>query len=413
MRIFAVNPIQFNNSKRVQKGNWGNFESKTLPSLNCPKDTVSFQGKIPSLVTPTMEDLVNRTKAVDILRYNILRLAKHKVPCPCCGHIMLDIDTYKAFESDIQQTTNPQDILIKIGKLKEYLHPVEMSIYKMMKAKSFEHPDMSLHEMLKEKLPRSEKKLIFQQSKILVSLGVMSKKLPSGEGNIVSELIGETFQRLFDTRSTSRFSRKVFLKKLEDILKNTDNVKLKNKIISAAAELPTAYNNTDSFIVKYAKRDYKGKNPDQKIACRMLANSLATVEHIRPQKKGGAMAPENLALECACDNNRRNHDSVIEQVLENPTMIINYRLYMDRLSELHLAGKLEKAYITQTNKSYAEASDGLLFSDLSLLKNNSQLGVKPTRTLKDGRTPTKSERREIRKQHLKLKRFKKNNPKEL
>ena len=48
MRIFAVNPIQFNNSKRVQKGNWGNFESKTLPSLNCPKDTVSFQGKIPS-----------------------------------------------------------------------------------------------------------------------------------------------------------------------------------------------------------------------------------------------------------------------------------------------------------------------------------------------------------------------------
>lgn len=413
MRIFAVNPIQFNTSKKVQKSNFGNFEPKNFSSLNCQKDTVSFQGKIPSLVTPTMEDLVNRTKAVDILRYNILRLAKHKVPCPCCGHIMLDIDTYKAFESDIQQTTNPQDILIKIGKLKEYLHPVEMSIYKMMKAKSFEHPEMNLHEILKEKLPRSEKKLIFQQSKTLVSLGVMSKELPPEKGNIIGELIGETFQRLFDTRATSRFSRKVFLKKLENILKDVNNVKLKNKIISEAATLPTAYNNTDAFIVKYAKRDYKGKNPDQKIACRMLANSLATVEHIRPQKKGGGIAPENLALECACDNNRRNHDSVIEQVLENPTMVINYRLYMNRLSELHLAGKLEKAYITQTNKSYAEASDGLLYSDLPLLKNNYQSGIKPLRTLKDGRTPTKSERREIRKQHLKLKKYKKNNPKEL
>lgn len=413
MRIFAVNSIQFNNSKRIQKSNLDNFESKFLSSSNYHKDTVSFQGKIPSLVTPTMEDLINRTKAVDILRFNILRLAKHKIPCPCCGHIMLDIDTYKAFEADIQKTTNPQDILIKIGKLKEYLHPVEMSVYKMMKAKLFEHPNMSLHEVLKEKLPRSEKKLIFQQSKTLVSLGVMSKELPAEKGNVIGQLIGETFQRLFDTGSTSRFSRKVFLKKLEYMLKDVDNIKLKNKMISEAANLPTAYNDADAFIVKYAKRDYKGKNPDQKIACRMLANSLATVEHIRPQKKGGGITPENLALECACDNNRRNHDSVIEQVLENPSMIINYSLYMNRLSELHLAGKLEKSYITQTNKSYADASDGLLCSDLQLLKNNYKTGIKPSKTLNDGKTPTKAERRELRKQHLKLKKFKKNNPKEL
>ena len=162
-------------------------------------------------------------------------------------------------------------------------------------------------------------------------------------------------------------------------------------------------------IVKYAKRNYKGANPDQKIALRMLSNSLATIEHIRPQKLKGGNSPDNLALECACDNNRRNHSSIIEQILQNPAMMINYQRYMDRLSELHLQGVLEKAYITQTNKSYKDESGGLLKSDLPILKfcGNSTKG----RKIKSGITPSLQERREHHKAKLKNKKTQKNKPK--
>lgn len=407
MKVFAINPLQFNKTKLRSnfENNQYDYSQNRLSVLNCrQQDTVSFNGKIPSLVTPTMEDLINKTKAVDVLRSNILRLAKYKIPCPCCGHIMLDIDKFNKFEDKVLQTTNPKELLALIDGLKQYLHPVESRIFTMMKRLSNEHPDMTLHEMLRGKLKKSEKKLIFEQSKTLVSLGLMSRKLPEDKGKAVKLLISETYNRLFDQRETSRFSRKIFITKLEDILKDSDNDKLKSEFIGCAAKLPTAYNNPDAFIVKYAKRNYKGANPDQKIALRMLSNSLATTEHIKPRKKGGDISPENLALECACCNNKRNHDSLLEQILQNPGMILNYKNYMKRLSELHQQKILEKSYITRTNKTYNEGSNGLLNAE-EVMKELSIPKQKQRKNEKSGITPTLEERRAARKEKLKNKKL--------
>lgn len=423
MKIFAINPLKFNifNQRTNIENNQYDYSQNRKPVLSQLKaDSVTFSGKIPSIVTPTMEDLINKTKAVDVLRFNILRLAKYGIPCPCCGHIMLDVDKFNKFEEKVLGTTAPGEILKYIGELKQYLHPVESKIYSMMVSKHHENQNMTLHDMLRSKLPRAERKIIHEQSRIFTNIGIMSRNLPADERENVNKLLQETYSRILDKRETSRFSRMIFIEKLKTLLLNEPPVDYNDlnsiqkvnfrpiaqvsqtarDIIAEAVKLPMAYNNPDAFIVKYAKRNYGNANPDQKIALRMLSNSLATIEHIKPSKLKGDTSPDNLALECAGDNNRRRHSSIISQIVENPQMIINYPRYLTRLVELHKSGKLEKNYIKQTNKTYSSLSLGILDADLTEL--NRPFVRKKTKT-KSGITPTKAERRAKRKENLKLK----------
>lgn len=475
MKIFQITGLNFNNFNNRQKV----AETKTLaistnaaqlrPQLN--QDTVSFTAKIPSIVTPTMEDIINRTKAVDILRFNVLRLAKHDIPCPVCGHIMLDVDKFNDFENKIMDASTPTEILDLIGGLKKYLHPVETKIYSMMREYNAAHPNKSLLQMLKKRLPRAERKIVQQQTKIFSNIGLLSRNLPETERNQIQDLLNETFTRIYDPRETSRFSRHVFIDKLKfAFIPEQEIAKLKTqyeqefmaklkraknptfpitnsnmisssplvkwgdmiytmenyvserlrlnintriltpeqeKIMAEAIKLPAAYNNTDAFIVKYAKRNYNGANPDKKIALRMLSNSLATVEHIKAQSKRGTTEPKNLAIECACDNNRRGSASIIEQIVENPMMPIHYRNYMRSLCNLHMKNIVEKSYITQQNKTFRDESLGFLDADLSVIHNRYKRN-RPN--IKSGITPTQAERRAAKKLKLKLKK-QKHNPK--
>ena len=453
MKIFQITGLNFNNSNNRQKV----AETKSLaantftpqmrPMLN--RDTVSFTAKkIPSIMAPTMEDLINKTKASDILRFNILRLAKYDIPCPVCGHIMLDLDKYNAFEEKIMSTTDPTKILKYIGELEKYLHPIEAKIFDMMKTDNLKNPKETLHDMLKSRLADSESKIVALQTQILGNIGLFSHNLKTKERKEVQNLLNETFARIIDPRETSRFSRKIFLTKIKNIFIPEHlraNLKLKfieefdsmykgteyyteenkadyinkqlaytienwiytseqDKIIEEAVKMPKAYNNIDAFIVKYAKRDYKRANPDQKIALRMLSNSLATVEHIKAQNSRGETKPGNLSLECACDNNRRNSDNIIEQISENPLMPFNYKKYMKRLCQLHLDNNVEKSFITQQNKTYKEESYGFLDANLSIL-SKPRKKVSKIKEKMSG-TPTKAERRAARKLKLKAKKTK-------
>ena len=371
----------FGQGVKIQKQDFnlnGRFNNYNNFLVRSPQaDSVSFAAKIPCISAPTLEDLINKTKAVDVLRYNVLRLAKYDIPCPVCGRKMLSVDAFNKFEAKVLDTTDTGKLLEYIGSLKRYLHPVEAKIYGMFKAIHKNKPNMSIHGMLKYKLPEAENMLVHEQSKVFTNMGLLSRDLPNEKRIKVQELINEGYSRIMDPRETSRFSRRVFIDKLKNIfvpaeLRQVDDIfgsiysESELAIIEEATKLPTAYNNVNAFIVKYAKRDYKGANPNQKIATRMLSNSLATVEHITAKKLNGETCPKNLALECACDNNRRGHSSIIEQIAENPKMIDNYKKYIRRLCEIHNAGKVEKAYIKQQNNSFKSASYGILNADTEM-----------------------------------------------
>jgi len=413
MKIYGISNTTKNNTVTYKPRQTNNLILNDYRLRNLSSDTITFSAKIPAITTPTVEDLVNRTRAVDILRFNVLRLAKYKIPCPVCGHIMLDVDSFNRFESKVLKTTDPGRLIKYIGEYKQYLHPIESKIFSMMKSLHHDYPDMTLLEMLKKKLPKAETAIVHEQSQIFTNIGLMSRDLPDAERIAVQDLINETYARILDPQETSRFSRRIFINKLKNIFvpewkrtQKTDEIPALYsldalKIIEEATKLPMAYNNEKAFIVKYAKRNYKDANPDQKLALRMLSNSVATIEHIKPQKRNGGTSPNNISLECACDNNRRGHDSIIEQVAENPQMITNFPRYIKKLCEVHNNGKVEKAYIKQQNKAYKDASYGILNADEEITRLHWE---RPKRLrLKSGYTPTIEERRANKKLKLKKK----------
>ena len=176
-----------------------------------------------------------------------------------------------------------------------------------------------------------------------------------------------------------------------------------NKIIEKANTLPTSYNSIHAFIVKYAKNKYNHKS----ITERLLSGSEATIEHAIPEFLGGKTTPSNLINECARDNHSRRHDNIIQQIREHPQMPDNMQKHFDKLIELSKQNKVNKSYITEIAMTYYKLSKGLIDVDLSKLwvnsKNSRNQNINKQNKNPD-RTPTKAERREIRK--LKIKRQK-------
>ena len=365
MRIFSVNTFNNpNNPHNIinKKGRINSSAGLYAPfGLNASaRDTVSFTAQIPYKVI-TMDQLVEKTVATDLSNHKILSLAdSFDIPCPVCGKLLYGIEKFRAFERRVEDAKTTKELLDAILPDKKYLHDIEREIYEMFVAENKKDPSKSLHNILKEKLFTEEPLLIHKQSDIFLYIQLLNKENPNPYSKAIQDLIFETYARIFDPRKTSRFSRKIFKDKLTSIIEQSNDIKLKLDMISTAAELPTSYNDKAAFIVKYAKRNYKDADPNKKIALRMLSNPLVTEEHSIARSKGGSNEPHNIALECACDNNRRGNDPILTQVLENPEMIVNYPFYVAKLCELNREIGLSKSYILGNYNIYNVESEGLL-----------------------------------------------------
>ena len=365
MRIFSVNTFNNpNNTHNIynKKGRINSCESLYAPlSLNePPRDTVTFTAQVPYKVI-TMDQLIEKTVSTNLSEHTILSLAdRFDIPCPVCKKTLYGVKKFKAFEKRVNEATTTKELLDAILPDKKYLHDIEREIYEMFVAENKKDPSKSLHNILKEKLWTEEPLLIHKQSDIFFYIQLLNKENPTPYSKAIQDLIFETYARIFDPRKTSRFSRKIFKDKLTSIIEQSNDIKLKLDMISTAAELPTSYNDKAAFIVKYAKRNYKDADPNKKIALRMLSNSLVTEEHSIARSKGGSNEPHNIALECACDNNRRGNAPILTQVLENPEMIVNYPFYVAKLCELNREIGLSKSYILGNYNIYNTESEGLL-----------------------------------------------------
>ena len=364
MRIFPLNI--FNNpnntqSTSIKKGRINSFGSSYAPlSLNGPvQDTTTFTGRPYKVIT--MDQLIEKTVSVNLSEHTILSLAdRFDIPCPVCKKLLYGVKKFRAFEKRVNEATTTKELLDAILPDQKYLHEIEREIYEMFVAENKKNPSKSLHNILKEKLYTAEPLLIRKQSDVFLYIQLLNKENPSPFSKDIQDLILETYSRIFAPGQTSRFSRKVFKDKLTSIVEKSEDIALKIKMISTAATLPTSHNDKVAFIVKYAKRNYKDADPNKKIALRMLSNPLVTEEHSIARSKGGTDAPENIAIECACDNNRRGNASILTQVLENPEMIVNYPYYVAKLCELNQKIGLSKSYILKNYEIYNSGSNGLL-----------------------------------------------------
>lgn len=166
---------------------------------------------------------------------------------------------------------------------------------------------------------------------------------------------------IFDPEPHKPFSRRIFIHKLKNILKNIENKKLKDEILEIARRLPRSSDEVCAFVVKNAR-----KRPSV-IALNLIHPSVGTFEHLLPKCMKGMNNSLNFALECSYCNNSRHHYPLSVQIEENPFMPQNAQIQADKLISLCKKGLCKKDYITNLKDVLECLSDKIICLDLSKL----------------------------------------------
>lgn len=301
------------------------------------------------------------SKQEQISRDPLIKLYKEHLNCLCCGREMIDPKVITTME-DNGIFKCPAKDAVKILEIYEpNMHTIEKEVFNLLKEASEMQPDKNLKELLVDLKQTHEKPLLQKQFGIFKLIDRAALKLKPELHKEIRTLLLESAEKIKEGNNS--FSRKRFIAQLEKTLQTYPNTANKEKLIRLAGKLPTAYDDVDAFIVKYANPKYKPES----IAIRLLTYSMATIEHIHPQDKKGANHLHNYVPECMRCNSFRSNNAMIYQLEDYPEMFINAQNLYDRLIDFANRGKLSKLYIIKLQKALYQESEGMLDLDYSNL----------------------------------------------
>ncbi len=177
---------------------------------------------------------------------------------------------------------------------------------------------------------------ILEYNKILQQMNNIFMGSSLYNNQLLKKLFFQAKTQIYEIPITIPFSRKVFIRKLKEITENIKDKKLANDLLKIAHKLPTSQQEVAAFIMKYANND------SEKIGYELLQNSVGTVEHIVPAKKGGKDTLDNYGLLMSVTNSERAHRDINTQLRLHPEIFINCQKYIDRLIDLHKEGLFEE-----------------------------------------------------------------------
>lgn len=292
------------------------------------------------------------------------RLPQNNLTCLCCGRVM--IPAKEIGELQKHHTLNckaPKAVKI-LEKYENNMHSVEKEVFQILKKQAQLHPDLDFKEILTLIKPRYEVSLIRTQMGIFRMIQKRSQKLRPDTRDKINNLIETEKAKIMS--GENKFRRKYFVTQFEKIFDNNANSSVRKDLINLAKHLPTAYEDKNAFIVKYANRSAED------IGIRLISYSMRTIEHVTPKNCGGENHIFNYIPECMRCNSFRSDRPMIQQLTEYPEMFDNAQKLMDTLIDFANKGKLSKKYIIQIQKRIYDESSKTLELDIS------RLGEKPS-----------------------------------
>lgn len=307
-----------------------------------------------------------------ISRDPLTNLYKEHLTCLCCGREMIDPKIIKTMENNGIFKCPAKDAIKILEIYEPNMHTIEQQVFNLLKEAAEFEPDKNIKQLIVELKQTHEKPLLQKQFGIFKLIDRSAQKIKPELHEEIRALLIDSAQKIKE--GNNNFSRKRFINNLEEILENYPNTANKENIIRIAAKLPTAYDDVDAFIIKYANPRYK----NEAIALRLLNYSMATIEHIHPQDSKDIKGPNHLynyVPECMRCNSFRSNQPMTRQLEDYPEMFINAQKLYERLIEFANKGKLSKLYIINLKKALYQESEGMLNLDYSNLKMNKELEI--------------------------------------
>lgn len=272
-------------------------------------------------------------------RFIFLKL--HNLPCPCCGKIMIPPSVYNSkLTPEILSGTSRQAVRA-LSEFKENMHSVEKACFEKIKGASVQNPTRTLQEILIDFRPTSLKSLRNNQFKVLNKIDTLGKDLSLDSMSKLSELTNEARKLITEDVPDSPFKRKVFIRKVFQLIEEFPEKTLGEDIYSEAFSLDNSENDLNAFIVKYSQRT------SREIGQRLVSPSVTTIEHIKPRNPGesgigkGPSSAKNYLAECAKCNNTRGNTLLSNWVLIKPEMPANTKKHLAIIIDLINKGKVK------------------------------------------------------------------------
>ena len=302
-----------------------------------------------------------RCKEIPLTRKELKNLFQYKIPCICCGMVMLHPDIYMKLLKNPKLSGTVCDVIEVLQPYESIMHPVERQVFNMFKGMSLKYPNKNFQELLIMKKEIHELALVKIQSSIFNKISFYRRILPSKIARRLRKLIIKTNDIIFDPEPHKPFSRRIFIYKLKNIAGNIEDKKIKEDIIKIARRLPRSSDEVCAFVVKNAR-----KRPEI-IALNLVHPSVGTFEHLQPKCLNGKNNSLNFALECTYCNNSRNHYPISYQIEENPYMPENAQYHFDKLISLCKKDLCKEEYVENLSNILNSLSDGIIDIDLNNL----------------------------------------------
>ena len=350
------------------------------------KATKKVEPQVPALTNPIQRPKLPQPTTMMALLYNNISFTGKKedlvrsfghVSCPCCGTKMLTNEDMDKVRKDLSKSDTAEHYINTLKPYEEFMHKPEKGTFNKFEAWGKENPKKTFKNFMEESRVESIKACKKVQFNTFAQTHEVAKTTPPEVRERFSKLT-ESYAKLpTETEEAMKNVRKSVIADIKDSKSKIDNEEKYNQLQKLAEELPTSKNNSDAFIVKYAGQT------SGKVGARLLKLSVGTIEHVKPQAKGGRDRVENYLLECGECNHTRGDVSLHDWVEAHPEMKENTQKYMDEVIEKINNGELDKEldnYPNAVKGALKDQSKGSLTYDTSALKPKEE--QKPTKAEK-------------------------------
>jgi 5-methylcytosine-specific restriction endonuclease McrA/DNA-directed RNA polymerase subunit RPC12/RpoP len=305
------------------------------------------------------------------------------LPCPYCGKKIIQKIRFDAmaqqfkdweidFSSGIVPASEYSAGLIKIlAPFQEYFHPIEEVVFKRLADANRKTSGKTFQELMADMRPEALHYLHKTELAILDSIEDLGRYLPERTDRRLYRIVCEGRSIITNNNPGRPFRRKVFLREINSLHVNTEDVAVL-VAINKALKLPTSSDNPNAFIVKYSQCKKNNNSEIVKssdIASRFILPSSPTVDHLHPRALGGADTDSNKAVTCFHCNNGKTDIPFHVWLIDNSQTLVNAQKYTDRIIKEVNEGTLHGAtYLEELDKTLVELSNGAIRLDLSELK---------------------------------------------
>lgn len=292
---------------------------------------------------------------------NILKKLK-EITCPYTGIKMLPGSTVTALEKRIEGFKSTERILKMLSKYTDYMQITERKMYNIFSKYNEKNPDKNLTECLQEFYNESLAKLKLEEFEVLDNVDDISKELSPETALQVRAKTTRCREVILANNKEDTFKRRLFLSSLDEITAKDEKEKnILEKMKDQALYLPTSSSSENAFIVKYASRGEK------EIAKRILRASAGTIEHIKPDSKGGENDIGNFMLVSSLANSNRENMPLEKYILRHPNIPQYCQKYVEEIMQEIYKGHLKgnETYPYKIKERLAKESNNKIQLDLS------------------------------------------------